>query len=104
MVISSLFNTSLQTLPRTAYFKMIDYWFTFILLILVLCIGVHTYIGHILYQDKLKSENLKMDMNGDLARLFKARGKNAKVGFNHVFTATYICIDSNKCTTHKYSE
>lgn len=39
---------SLQGLPKTAYYKMIDYWLIFCLIILIITFAFHTFIGYVL--------------------------------------------------------
>ena len=35
-----------QNLPKTAYYKFIDYWLMFSMQMLVITMGIHTYVAH----------------------------------------------------------
>lgn len=41
-----IFHAFFQNLPKTAYYKFIDYWLMFSMQMLVITMGIHTYVAH----------------------------------------------------------
>jgi hypothetical protein len=46
---------SFQTLPKTSYYKLIDWWLGYSLNMLVFIMGLHTYVAHMCFLAKNKS-------------------------------------------------
>ena len=46
------FSYMLQNLPKTAYYKFIDYWLMFSMQMLVITMAIHTYVAHCCFMAK----------------------------------------------------
>ena len=58
LVLASLMSTLTESLPKTSYFKVIDFWLLFFLLSTSLNIAVHILVDRF-YQKELKEKNAK---------------------------------------------
>ena len=67
-VLLCITNYVLQNLPKTNYYKLIDYWLLFALIILVLICTIHTYVGHLC--SKATHEPLAIFKRGKVRRRF----------------------------------
>ncbi|CAB4061993.1 unnamed protein product [Lepeophtheirus salmonis] len=54
LVVATLTSTIQAGLPKTAYYKLIDYWLMFCFNILVVLMFYHTYIHHYVRQEKMR--------------------------------------------------
>ena len=52
LVVATIMSTIQQQLPKTSYYKLIDYWLMFILNILACMMGFHTYLQFSIKRDK----------------------------------------------------
>merc|ERR1711860_18226 len=55
LVIATLQSTTQQSLPKTAYFKLIDFWFLFSLNVFILTFMFHTFVGYL--HGRLNAQN-----------------------------------------------
>ena len=68
----------MQTVPKTSYYKMIDVWFLFLLILIVLTIIGHTVITVILGPESAENKVF----GGQRKRLFNRRGTNSAATHN----------------------
>ena len=47
----------IQALPNTSYFKLVDWWLTFCLIILAVTLGFHTYLAYLINNQKNNQNN-----------------------------------------------
>ena len=80
---SKLYCRLFQSLPKTAYFKLIDFWFLFSLNVFILTFMFHTFVGYLHgrlnAQDedgKKRSSNFSNKMQGLISMM--SRKKNSK--------------------------
>ncbi len=59
LVLASLMSTLTESLPKTSYFKIIDYWLLFFLVSTALNIAVHILVDRF-YQAEQKKKDIKM--------------------------------------------
>lgn len=72
LILSTLSSSSQSGVPKTSYYKMIDIWFLFLLILIVL-----TIIGHTVITVLLGSESAENKIFGNHRRLFSRRGNSA---------------------------
>ena len=73
LILSTLSSSSQSGVPKTSYYKMIDIWFLFLLILIVL-----TIIGHTVITVLLGSESAENKIFGNHRRLFSRRGSLKK--------------------------
>ena len=77
LILSTLSSSAQSGVPKTSYYKMIDIWFLFLLILIVL-----TIIGHTVITILLGSESAENKVFGNHRRLFNRRGNS---GLGYVF-------------------
>ena len=73
LILSTLSSSAQSGVPKTSYYKMIDIWFLFLLILIVL-----TIIGHTVITVLLGSESAENKVFGNHRRLFSRRGNIKK--------------------------
>ena len=71
LVLASLMSTLTESLPKTSYFKVIDFWLLFFLLSTSLNIAVHILVDRF-YQKELKEKNARNAVQVSILRKKKS--------------------------------
>ena len=88
LILSTLSSSSQSGVPKTSYYKMIDIWFLFLLILIVL-----TIIGHTVITVLLGSESAENKIFGNHRRLFSRRGSLKKfVKLLVVLLIPWVCL------------
>ena len=61
LVIATLQSSAQESLPKTAYFKLIDFWFLFSLNIFILTFMYHVFVGYMLSKSKAEDADGSQD-------------------------------------------
>ena len=59
---TNIIYCKLQDLPKTSYYKLIDWWFLFCNTMLVVTLGYHTFLAFLIKKSKEEEPNIEMSI------------------------------------------
>ena len=79
LVIATLQSSAQESLPKTAYFKLIDFWFLFSLNIFILTFMYHVFVGYLLSKSKAEDDDEQSEGSSKLSKVEKLVAKWSKL-------------------------